>query len=245
MKWGKGYAWNPVAFIDRPKDPDDPEQAMEGYILATADYISRLEGPLSTVSFTPVFFPVYDHINDAFGNRYNLNVAGRLYLLWYDTDIDLMFLTGGSRPDRYGFDFSRNLATNIEVHGEYAYLRNSRKTVLDAGGVPRTVETDAHSFLIGVRYLTSFDLTTIVEYYHNGAGFSGDEMKNFYGLISRGYGIYQATGNASAAGFRAATGGIRLRSRQRHAELSLYPSQPEGAPRPSLFYSIAHLDDEH
>ena len=27
MKWGKGYAWNPVAFVDRPKDPDDPEQA--------------------------------------------------------------------------------------------------------------------------------------------------------------------------------------------------------------------------
>ena len=24
MKWGKGYAWNPVAFLDRPKDPDDP-----------------------------------------------------------------------------------------------------------------------------------------------------------------------------------------------------------------------------
>ncbi|MCK4815109.1 hypothetical protein KA005_05005, partial [bacterium] len=30
-KWGKGYAWNPVAFVDRPKDPDDPELSLEGY----------------------------------------------------------------------------------------------------------------------------------------------------------------------------------------------------------------------
>lgn len=24
VKWGKGYAWNPVAFVDRPKNPEDP-----------------------------------------------------------------------------------------------------------------------------------------------------------------------------------------------------------------------------
>jgi hypothetical protein len=27
VKWGKGYAWNPVAFVDRPKNPEDPEEA--------------------------------------------------------------------------------------------------------------------------------------------------------------------------------------------------------------------------
>ena len=124
MKWGKGYAWNPVAFVDRPKDPDDPEQAMEGYILATADYIKSMDGPLKTFSFTPVLFPVYDHVNEAFGNNYKLNVAGRFYFLLYDTDIDLMFMTGGSRTDRYGVDFSRNITTNFEVHGELAYFRN-------------------------------------------------------------------------------------------------------------------------
>jgi len=69
MKWGKGYAWNPVAFVDRPKDPDDPDQALEGYILATADYIKSFNGPLKTFSFTPVLFPVYDHVNDTFGNN--------------------------------------------------------------------------------------------------------------------------------------------------------------------------------
>ena len=28
LLWGKGYAWNPVAFVSRPKDPDDPELAL-------------------------------------------------------------------------------------------------------------------------------------------------------------------------------------------------------------------------
>jgi hypothetical protein len=200
MKWGKGYAWNPVAFVDRPKDPDDPELAMECYILATADYIKSMDGPLKTFSFTPVLFPVYDHVNDTFGNNYKLNVAGRFYFLLYDTDIDLLFMTGGSRTDRYGVDFSRNITTSFEVHGELAYVRNFSKNVLGINGNPYPVEGDAVSYVVGMRHLTTFDLTTIIEYYHNGMGFSGNDMKNYYDYIARGYNTYQTTGNAAALG---------------------------------------------
>jgi hypothetical protein len=200
MKWGKGYAWNPVAFVDRPKDPDDPEQAMEGYILATADYIKSMDGPLKTFSFTPVLFPVYDHVNETFGNNYKLNVAGRLYFLFYDTDIDLLFMTGGSRTDRYGVDFSRNITTNFEVHGEMAYFRNFQKNALDLNGKPYQTEGEALSYVIGIRHLTTFDLTTIIEYYHNGMGFSGNDMKNYYAYITRGYNTYQTTGNTTTLG---------------------------------------------
>ncbi|MBN1473238.1 MAG: hypothetical protein JW914_01355 [Syntrophaceae bacterium] len=200
LKWGKGYAWNPVAFADRPKDPDDPEQAMEGYVIATADFIRSFGGPLKTLSFTPVLFPVYEHINSDFGNTNHLNIAGRLYFLFYDTDIDLLFMAGGSRPNRYGFDFSRNLTTNFEIHGEYAWTTNHRKTVMDPAGAARQVEDEAHSFLVGLRYLTSFDLTTIMEFYHNSAGFSRDEMKNFYSLISSGFNAYQTSGDLTGLG---------------------------------------------
>ena len=200
MKWGKGYAWNPVAFVDRPKDPDDPEQALEGYVVATADYIKSFDGPLKTFSFTPVIFPVYDHVNEAFGNNYKINVAGRFYFLLYDTDIDLLFMTGGSRTDRYGVDFSRNISTNFEVHGELAYVRNFQKNVLDANGNRYQVEGDAVSYVVGIRHLTAFDLTTIIEYYHNGTGMSGDDMKNYYAAITRGYNMYQTTGNATLLG---------------------------------------------
>lgn len=54
-----------------------------------------------------VILPVYDHVNDEFGNNNKLNFAGRFYFLCYDMDIDLLFLTGGSRTDRYGVDFSK------------------------------------------------------------------------------------------------------------------------------------------
>jgi hypothetical protein len=200
MKWGKGYAWNPVAFVDRPKDPDDPEQAMEGYVLATADYIKSYEGPLKTFAFMPVLFPVYEHVNDSFGNAYKLNTAARFYFLLYDTDIDLMYMTGGSRPDRYGIDFSRNITPSFEVHGELAYVRGFQKNVLDANGNRHTVEGDAVNYVVGIRHLTSFDLTTIIEYYHNGMGFSVEEITNFYSAVRRGYDVYQATGNAALLG---------------------------------------------
>jgi hypothetical protein len=97
LLWGKGYAFNPVAFVSRPKDPDDPELALEGFITASADYIKSFSGPLKTISITPVIFPVYEHVNDDFGKINRLNFAGRLYFLLYDTDIDLMWLTGGAR----------------------------------------------------------------------------------------------------------------------------------------------------
>jgi hypothetical protein len=197
LKWGKGYAWNPAAFIDRPKDPDDPELAMEGFIVGTLDYIRSFDGPLQTFSFTPVLLPVYDHINDDFGNNDNLNFAGRFYFLFYDTDIDLMFLTGGSRPDRYGMDFSRNLTTSFEIHGEYAYVRNTRKNILDAAGKARQVEADAHNYLFGIRHLAIFDLTTVIEYYHNDAGFSEDERTNFLASVHSAYTLYQTTGKTT------------------------------------------------
>jgi len=108
LKWGTGYAWNPVAFLDRPKDPYDPELAREGFVVASADYIKSFDGPLKTFSFTPVLMPVYDHINDDFGQINHFNFAGKTYFLFYDTDIDLLFLTGGSKTNRYGMDFSRN-----------------------------------------------------------------------------------------------------------------------------------------
>ena len=197
LKWGKGYAWNPVAFLDRPKDPNDPELPLEGYIVATADYIKSLGGPLKTISFTPVLMPVYDHINDSFGQNNNVNIAGKLYFLLYDTDIDLIFLTGGSKTTRYGADFSRNITTNLEVHGEFAYIRDNQKTFIDSDGKSFMNEYDTQSYLLGLRYLTAIDTTYIFEYYHGGTGFTEDEMKNYYAFINKGYQSYVSTGNDS------------------------------------------------
>ena len=195
LKWGKGYAWNPVAFVDRPKDPDEPDLSLEGFIVASADYIKSFQGPLKTVSFTPVLIPVYEHVNDTFGDINKLNIAGKIYLLLYDTDIDFIFLAGGSKTTRYGMDFSGNITTNFEIHGEFAYINNYKKSFVDSNGNNFETRYDAKSVLIGVRYLTEKDTTYILEYYRNGIGFSAGEMRDYFSLINKGYDTYVSTGS--------------------------------------------------
>jgi hypothetical protein len=143
---------------------------MEGVYALSADYTKSFAGPLKTLSFTPVLQPVYDHVNAEFGRKNYVNAAGKLYLLWYDTDIELMVLTGGSRTTRFGADFSRNLSVNWEIHGEIAYIKDVQNSLLDPSGRVSTVEYDATSYLLGIRYLTARDTTFILEYYRNGAG---------------------------------------------------------------------------
>ena len=197
LLWGKGYAFNPVAFVSRPKDPDDPELALEGVITASADYIKSFNGPLKTFSITPVIFPVYEHINDDFGEINHLNFAGKIYFLFYDTDIDFLFLTGKSRTNRFGMDFSRNITTNFEVHGEFAFINNQRKRVIDSQGNISESKFDAKSYLLGIRYLTASDTTFIFEYYRNGTGFTHLEMKDYFTFIDKGYDLFLVAGNES------------------------------------------------
>ncbi len=198
-KWGKGYAWNPAAFVDRPKDPDDPELALEGFVIASADYIrSFSSGPLKTFSFTPVILPSYGDMNDDFGETDHVNFAAKAYFLLYDTDIDLMFLAGGSKTPRYGFDFSRNIGTNLEVHGEFAFIRNFTKPLVDANGKITSVTYDAVNFVLGTRYLSPLNTTYILEYYYQGTGYSSEEISNFYGFIDEGYDIFLSNGATQA-----------------------------------------------
>jgi hypothetical protein len=195
LKWGKGYAWNPVAFVDGPKDPDEPELSLEGFIVAAADYIKSFQGPLKTVSLTPVMIPVYEHVNDTFGETDKLNLAARLYLLLYDTDIDFIVLTGGSKTTRYGMDFSRNITADFEIHGEFAFINDFKKRFIDSGGTGFEKEYDAKSYLIGMRYLTEKETTCILEYYRNGTGFTEDEMRDYFEFINTAYDVYTATGS--------------------------------------------------
>jgi len=197
LLWGKGYAFNPVAFVSRPKDPDDPELALEGYITASADYIKSFNGPLKTISLTPVILPVYDHINDDFGKIDKVNFAGKVYFLLYDTDIDLIGLTGGSKTNRFGIDFSRNITTNLEIHGEFAFINNQKNRVIDSQGNISESKFDAKSYLLGIRYLTPWDTTIIFEYYRNGIGFTHLEMKDYFTFIDRGYDVFLLNGNDS------------------------------------------------
>ncbi len=194
-KWGKGYAWNPVGFIARPKDPNNPEESLEGYIGAGVDLIKSLPGALQTVALTAVVLPVWDDVNEDFGEVDNVNLAAKLYLLYRDIDIDLVWFTGDSRSTRYGADFSTNLAVNFEIHGEVAHTSAQKTRILLPSGVLSVREVADTSYLLGLRYLTENDLTAIVEFYHNGDGYSEAEMDLFFQMVADANSQYLATGN--------------------------------------------------
>lgn len=188
LRWGKGYAWNPIGFVERAKDPTDPQLAREGFWMADADLIFNPGGDLQTVAFTPVIVPVDKDLNGDFGSRGHLNPAAKLYLLYRDTDIDFAWQGKGSRPARFGADFSRNLATNLEIHGEWARILQVTQPVTDSAGRITNRTGNATSSLLGLRYLTERDTTWIAEYYRNGTGYSDMEARQFYGLVDSAFG---------------------------------------------------------
>ena len=184
--WGKGYAWNPVGFINRAKDPNDPDESREGYVIFETEVIKSFTGDLQNAAFSGVILPVLQEVNEDFGRMHHVNLAAKLYLLYLDTDIDLVAFSGSSRSSRFGVDFSRNMTTNFELHGEAAYFSDLEKLILMEDGSSQRQSSSAVSWLVGLRYLSSFDLTSIIEYYHNGNGYSESEMDRFYNFVNDG-----------------------------------------------------------
>ncbi len=229
LKWGKGYAWNPVGFVERLKDPNEPELAREGFWMATADWVRTFDGPLKTVALTPVVLPTGQDLNSDYGRPGHTNVAAKLYLLWYDTDIDLVYLGAGSRTQRFGFDFSRNVSSNLELHGEWARVKDAERRVVTASGAPSITRKDADSYLLGLRYLTENETTYILEYYRNGSGFTEPEMQDFLRLIDNGLAQFESTGTDALlkrAAAAAQSGYARPQAMGRYAYLRVTHKDP-------------------
>jgi hypothetical protein len=194
QRWGKGYAWNPVAFFERPKDPNDPALSREGFVMARADFVRSLSGTVQAIGVTPVLLPTDDNLNRDFGPPGHLNPGARLYLLVADTDIDLLWAGGGSRPQRFGADFSRNIGSQLEVHGEWARTVDATRRLLAADGSVRSETITADSWLLGLRYITEREVTWIAELYRNGLGYDEDELATFYRQLEAAF----ASGASSA-----------------------------------------------
>jgi len=200
LKWGKGYAWNPTAFFSRPKDIEDPDATLEGYYVVTGDLIKSMDGVLKTIALTPVILPVSRHINDEWGMERDTIWGGKIYFFAFDTDLDIMFLSGEEVEDRFGIDFSKNISANFEIHGEAAIVLDHVKYITDQQGNLTEKKYDAINFLLGIRYLTSHDTTYIFEYFRNGQGYSSDEMEDYFTLIEDGYQDYISSGSMADLG---------------------------------------------
>lgn len=185
LLWGKGYAFSPVGFVERRKDPNDPNLAREGFFMAVADWVTRRPGDLTAIGITALLLPVTDGINDDFGPGDHLNPALKLYLLYQDTDIDLIWASDGSRPTRWGFDLSRNLGPSLEIHAEWAHTgKADYPVVADDGSIQRR-EATATSYLFGLRWISESETTWIAEYYRNGTGYTGEQFSDFVATLDR------------------------------------------------------------
>ncbi len=159
LKWGTGYFTNPAAFLDRPKDPTQPENLYEGYVLANYTYNKSFEGDLKNLKLDIVYMPTSSEVNSDLYDGQSINLAAKLYLLYFDTDIELIYLYNDPLKDKVGLTFSRNIESHFEVHGEFAQ------------------EIEGYtSYLLGLRYATENDISIISEYFYNSRGLDKEEI---------------------------------------------------------------------
>jgi hypothetical protein len=92
-------------------------------------------------------------------------------------------------------DFSRNLGTNFEIHGEWARIQQFTRPITDSAGRVTSEVGNATSYLLGLRYLTEGNTTYIAEYYRNGTAYSDQEGQQFYRLVDTAFTQFQQSGS--------------------------------------------------
>jgi hypothetical protein len=180
--WGKGYAFNPVGYVNAEKDPENPDLALAGKTSVYVNYNkSFTSSALQNFSATAVILPPIPEMNSKFAPASNIGTAVKLYFLIKNIDVDLMTLLREDEPSRAGFDLSANLKENLEIHAEYSYANDVINYINENEIFSYT--RSGSSFLLGLRWLTRFNTTIIGEYYHNNSGLSHDEFSDYLNYL--------------------------------------------------------------
>jgi len=179
LNWGKGYAFNPVGYVNAEKDPENPDLALAGKPSVYFGYNrSFTSSSLQNISVAAILLPPEPEINQKFGAAEKTSAVFKLYLLFHNIDIDFMAAYKKDESQHMGFDFSTNLRENLEIHAEFSYGYNDKKYfIVDDLIFQRN--TDGGSYLLGLRYLNKFNTTLIAEYYYNNSGLSRDEFRSY------------------------------------------------------------------
>lgn len=176
--WGKGYAFNPVGYVNPIKDSENPESLQAGLMSLAVDYTKSFDSDaLRTFGFTFMAIPS-SNVQNKYGEVSQTDFATKAYFLAWDMDIDILGYRSLSNGNQLGVDFSQNISTNIEVHGEFSHFENVPKAIIDQNTL-NILKGSGNSYLAGVRYLNSIDTTIIAEYYHNGNGLTSNEFNQY------------------------------------------------------------------
>ena len=188
FNWGKGYAFNPVGYVNAQKDPENPDLALAGKTSVYLSYNrSFTSESLQNISIRFILLPPEAQVNEKFGFSDEMGAALKLYFLFKNIDIDFMTLFKKNEPWRTGLDFSTNLRENLEIHGEISYAHDEIKNQIINDNIYRQ-KIDGVSCLLGLRYLNRFNTTLIVEYYHNNSGLKKREFHSYIGWLEKSLG---------------------------------------------------------
>ena len=183
FNWGKGYAFNPVGYVNTEKDPENPDLALAGktsvYISYNRSFTSNL---LQNFSVGAILLAPEAEINQRFASTDKIGAAFKLYFLLKNIDIEFMAAFKKNEPQRIGLDFSTNLRENLEIHAELSYAHDEVKHLIIDDLISQR-KIDGGSYLLGLRYLNRFNTTLISEYYHNNSGMSKKEFSSYVSYL--------------------------------------------------------------
>ena len=183
FNWGKGYAFNPVGYVNAEKDPENPDLALAGKTSVYISYNRSLTSNLlQNFSAGAILLPPEADINQKFASADEISAALKLYFLLKNMDIDLMTIFKKDELQRLGLDFSTNLRENLEIHAEFSSAYDEIKYLI-ADSLITQQKSDGVSYLLGLRYLNRFNTTFIVEYYHNNIGLSKNKFTSYINYL--------------------------------------------------------------
>ncbi len=177
LRWGKGYAFNPVALMERTKSPEDPEASREGLWIAQGIWLPGALPGFDTSSVNLVYLPIREGVNDDYQSDIDSEAiwGAKLYGLIDTTDLGLYAVRWEeNKINQWGVDFASNLSVNFEIHGEY--VATSQK------------ESNTHEVLLGLRYLTDADVTWIAEAFFDSDGLTQEESRALFKNIENSTG---------------------------------------------------------
>ena len=183
FNWGKGYAFNPVGYVNAEKDPENPDLALAGKTSVYISYNRSFNSDvLQNFSIGAILLPPDAEMNNKFASPEKIGAAVKLYFLMKNIDIDIMAAIQKDEPQRLGLDFSTNLRENLEIHAEFSYAQNEiRHLIVD--DLVSQQKTNGGSYLLGLRYLNRFNTTLIAEYYHNNSGLSKNDFTSYLSYL--------------------------------------------------------------
>jgi hypothetical protein len=180
--WGKGYAFNAVGFVNPAKDPRLPDKIKEGIpVLDSQLLFSFPSEVLASLALDLVIIPG-KIASDATFDIEDTDYALKISFLIAGMDIDLMGRYSSQGQHQLGADFAFNLLENLEFHAEGSYTRDVPKVVFE-NNTPQTNTEESWKLLCGIRYLSPWNTTVILEYLHNSAGYNASEYKNVINYI--------------------------------------------------------------